>query len=144
MMYTLIYISCPLYFLVFRKMQEAFVRLNQVQQLGDEPVLRIRTKLRMLYLEGGLRAEETELVRHPRIHLNKLQHFIVPDGQITLSSTVTRAAAKMKAKGRAWALVNKCDGIMQGKHSMELKSSLINLESNGKCEIYIYDYYKIA
>jgi hypothetical protein len=113
-----------------RRMQEALVRMCQVCDLNDPPVMQVRRKLRMLYLEGGLRAEDAELVRTPRIHLKKLQSSIVPDAMINVTSTVTRAATKMRARGREWAKNNKREGITQGPGSLELKKSIDQIEKN--------------
>lgn len=105
-----------------RKMQEAFIETCKVCDLGSPAGVAARSKLRMFYIEAGQAAEELELIRHPSIHLNKLRHHIVPENRILQPATVTKALAKMRARGRKYRDMHRAsDGILTGKMSETLE-----------------------
>ena len=114
-----------------RKLQESFVKMCRVKSLGSDEAMRLKRKLRMLYLEAGLRAEEQEIMNHPLIHLKKLRHMVVPDSLLNKSSTVTRATSKLRSGGRRYAKEHKRDGILlASKETEQLRKSMTALASN--------------
>ena len=118
-----------------RKMQEAFVRTCQVYEIGSPAVVAARHKLRMFYIEAGKAAEELELVRHPAIHLNKLRHHVVPNNMVIHPAAVTRAAAKMRQRGREYGARFGSDGILTGKISETLRRATKDADSKFDLEM---------